>query len=215
MSLYQQLSDKFSALESREKQLILWVSFGLIVYLFFWFGVSPALDDMSAADKTATRKESEYKALVIQRDAIQQALSVDYTKRMQQELDNAKKALLKVDQTLLSMNEGFVAADRMPELLMTLLNEENNVRLVNFKVEPSQTIRFGDEEPQSASLYRHNMRLIIEGSYFDLRSYLARLQGAPEKVIVTDFAYNVDEYPSASLTLGLATVSNNSTFISL
>ena len=215
MSQYQQLSDKFSALESREKQLILWVSFGLIVYLFFWFGVLPALDDMSAADKTATRKESEYKALVIQRDAIQQALSVDYTKRMQQELDNAKKALLKVDETLLSMNEGFVAADRMPELLMTLLNEENNVRLVNFKVEPSQTIRFGDKEPQSASLYRHNMRLIIEGSYFDLRSYLARLQAAPEKVIVTDFAYNVDEYPSASLTLGLATVSNNATFISL
>tara|TARA_Y100000296_G_scaffold18995_1_gene22673 strand:+ start:1883 stop:2530 length:648 start_codon:yes stop_codon:yes gene_type:complete len=215
MSQYQQLSDKFSALENREKQLILWVSFGLIVYLFFWFGISPALEDMSAADKAATRKESEYKALVIQRDAIQQALSVDYTQRMQQELDNARKALLSVDDALLSLNEGFVAADRMPELLMTLLNEENNVSLVNFNVEPTQTIRFGEGETQSTSFYRHNMRLVIEGSYFDLRSYLARLQAAPEKVIVTDFAYNVDEYPSASLTLGLATVSNNATFISL
>ncbi|MHC6647726.1 agglutinin biogenesis protein MshJ [Alteromonas sp. HB246098] len=215
MSQYQQLSDKFSALENREKQLILWVSFGLIVYLFFWFGISPALEDMSAADKTATRKESEYKALVIQRDAIEQALSVDYTQRMQQELDNARKALLSVDDALLSLNEGFVAADRMPELLMTLLNEENNVSLVNFNVEPTQTIRFGEGETQSTSFYRHNMRLVIEGSYFDLRSYLARLQAAPEKVIVTDFAYNVDEYPSASLTLGLATVSNNATFISL
>lgn len=215
MSQYQQLSDKFSALENREKQLILWVSFGLIVYLFFWFGISPALEDMSAADKTATRKESEYKALVIQRDAIQQALSVDYTQRIQQELDNARKALLSVDDALLSLNEGFVAADRMPELLMTLLNEENNVSLVNFNVEPTQTIRFGEGETQSTSFYRHNMRLVIEGNYFDLRSYLARLQAAPEKVIVTDFAYNVDEYPSASLTLGLATVSNNATFISL
>lgn len=215
MSQYQQLSDKFSALENREKQLILWVSFGLIVYLFFWFGISPALEDMSAADKAATRKESEYKALVIQRDAIQQALSVDYTQRMQQELDKARKALLSVDDALLSLNEGFVAADRMPELLMTLLNEENNVSLVNFNVEPTQTIRFGEGETQSTSFYRHNMRLVIEGSYFDLRSYLARLQAAPEKVIVTDFAYNVDEYPSASLTLGLATVSNNATFISL
>ncbi|CAB9492290.1 type II secretion system protein M [Alteromonas macleodii] len=215
MSQYQQLSDKFSALENREKQLILWVSFGLIVYLFFWFGISPALEDMSAADKTATRKESEHKALVIQRDAIEQALSVDYTQRMQQELDNARKALLSVDDALLSLNEGFVAADRMPELLMTLLNEENNVSLVNFNVEPTQTIRFGEGETQSTSFYRHNMRLVIEGSYFDLRSYLARLQAAPEKVIVTDFAYNVDEYPSASLTLGLATVSNNATFISL
>ena len=50
MSQYQQLSEKFSALEGREKQLILWVSFGLIVYLFFWFGISPALDDLSTAD---------------------------------------------------------------------------------------------------------------------------------------------------------------------
>lgn len=215
MNQYQQLSDKFSALESREKQLILWVSFGLIVYLFFWFGISPALDGMSGADKTLARKESEYKALVIQRDAIQQALSVDYTQRMQRELDIARKALLDVDGALLSLNEGFVAADRMPELLMTLLSEENDVRLVNFNVEPTQIIRFGDGESQSTSFYRHNMRLIIEGSYFDLRNYLARLQAAPEKVIVTDFAYNVGEYPKASLALGLATVSNNATFISL
>jgi MSHA biogenesis protein MshJ len=204
MSQYQQLSDKFSALENREKQLILWVSFGLIVYLFFWFGISPALEDMSAADKAATRKESEYKALVIQRDAIQQALSVDYTQRMQQELDNARKALLSVDDALLSLNEGFVAADRMPELLMTLLNEENNVSLVNFNVEPTQTIRFGEGETQSTSFYRHNMRLVIEGSYFDLRSYLARLQAAPEKVIVTDFAYNVDGISQCITDIGVS-----------
>ena len=208
MNQYQQLSEKFSALESREKQLITWVSFGLIIYLFFWFGVSPALDDLSATDKAVIRKESEHKALVIQRDAIQEALTIDYTKRTQLELDKARKDLLSID-------EGFVAADRMPELLMTLLNEEDNVRLVNFKVEPTETVRFGDGESQSTPFYRHNMRLIIEGSYFDLRSYLARLQAAPEKVVVTDFAYNVEAYPSATLALGLATVSNNETFISL
>ena len=215
MNQYQQLSEKFSALESREKQLITWVSFGLIIYLFFWFGVSPALDDLSATDKAVIRKESEHKALVIQRDAIQEALTIGYTKRTQLELDKARKDLLLIDEALLSLNEGFVAADRMPELLMTLLNEEDNVRLVNFKVEPTETVRFGDGESQSTPFYRHNMRLIIEGSYFDLRSYLARLQAAPEKVVVTDFAYNVEAYPSATLALGLATVSNNETFISL
>ena len=215
MNQYQQLSDKFSALEKREKQLLLWVTFGLVIYLFFWFGILPALDDLSAADKAATRKGSEYKALQIQRDAIQEALTVDYTKRTQLELDKARKALLSIDETLLSFNEGFVAADRMPELLMTLLNEENNVRLINFEVEPIQVVRFGDGESQSTPFYRHNMRLVIVGSYFDLRSYLARLQAAPEKVVVTDFAYAVEKYPSATLTLGLATVSNNKTFISL
>ena len=40
MNQYQQLSEKLSALESREKQLITWVSFALIIYLFFLnFGI--------------------------------------------------------------------------------------------------------------------------------------------------------------------------------
>ncbi|MBJ2130720.1 type II secretion system protein M [Alteromonas sp. IB21] len=215
MSQYQQLSEKFSALQDREKQLILWVSAGLIVYLFFWFGISPALDRLSAADKSLARKESEQKALIIQRDAIQQALSIDYTQRMQQSLDDARKALLATDEALLAFDEGFVAADKMPDLLMTLLNEENDIRLRNFSVEPTQTIRFGEGDTQSTPFYRHNMRLVIEGSYFDLRHYLARLQAAPEKVVVTEFTYRVDEYPTATLALGLATVSSNATFISL
>lgn len=215
MNQFQQLSEKFSALESREKQLITWVSFGLIIYLFFWFGISPALDELSATNKAIVRKDNEYKALNIQREAMQEALTIDYTKRTQLELDKARQDLLSIDESLLSLNEGFVAADRMPELLMTLLNEEDNVRLVNFKVEPTELVRFGDGESQSTPFYRHNMRLIIQGSYFDLRGYLARLQDAPEKVVVTDFAYNVETYPSATLALGLATVSSNATFISL
>lgn len=215
MNQFQQLSEKFSALESREKQLITWVSFGLIIYLFFWFGISPALDELSATNKAIVRKDSEYKALNIQMEAMQEALTIDYTKRTQLELDKARQDLLSIDEALLSLNEGFVAADRMPELLITLLNEEDNVRLVNFKVEPTELVRFGDGESQSTPFYRHNMRLIIQGSYFDLRGYLARLQGAPEKVVVTDFAYNVETYPSATLALGLATVSSNATFISL
>lgn len=215
MSQYQQLSEKFSALQDREKQMVLWVSFGLIVYLFYWFGVAPALDAMSATGKNLARKDIEYNGLLLQRDALNEALSVDYAKQAQAQLDGARKKLLEIDNKLSSLNDGFVAADRMPALLMTLLDQQGDIKLLNFDVLPTTTLRFGENDGKSATLFRHNMTLIIEGNYFNLKDYLARLQAAPEKVVITDFSYSVSEYPKAQLSLALATVSNNETFISL
>ena len=74
MNQYQQLSEKFSALESREKQLITWVSFALIIYLFFWFGVSPALDDLTclqpikqSSERRASTKHWSFKEMLFKK----------------------------------------------------------------------------------------------------------------------------------------------------
>ena len=215
MNRYQLLSDKFTALQSREKHLIMWGSFGLIVYLFFWFGISPALEKIAVSEKTLARLENELQSVAIQQQALQEALRQDYSARKQAELDVARKELLAIDQQLSLVQDSFVAADKMPELLVTLLGQENDIKIVNFYVEPSETISFGDEDEKRATVYRHNMRVILQGSFFDLRAYLARLQSSPEKVGVTRFDYTVEAYPQSQLTLELATVSNNQTFIAL
>lgn len=215
MTQWQKLSSAYAQLQLREKQLIFWVGLALIVYLFFWFGISPQLDKLSRLDKDIVRKESQLSARVIQKDALNQALSMDYAARTKREIDIENKKLLELDTQLAALNDGFVAADKMPELLITLLNEQGNVRMVEFNVAPKQTVQFGDGELQSVALFRHNMTLKIEGSFFNLRDYLARIQASDEKVVVTKFRYTVEEYPNAILTLHLATVSNNETFISL
>ena len=215
MTNWKTLSKGFSELQMREKQLIFWVSLSLIIYLFFWFGISPQLDQYAQHEKSAARKQSELEGLVIQKNALTQALSIDYAERTKRELDIANKELSQLDMELSRLKDGFVAADKMPELLINLLNEQENVQMVEFNVAPRQTVQFGNGELQSVALYRHNMTLIVEGSFFELRDYLARIQRSPEKVVVTKFRYTVQEYPNAVLTLQLATVSNNETFISI
>ena len=215
MTNWNTLSKGFSELQMREKQLIFWVSLSLIIYLFFWFGISPQLDQYTQYEKSAARKQNELEGLVIQKNALTQALSIDYAERTKRELDIANKELSQLDMELSRLKDGFVAADKMPELLINLLNEQENVQMVEFNVAPRQTVQFGNGELQSVALYRHNMTLNVEGSFFELRDYLARIQRSPEKVVVTKFRYIVQEYPNAVLTLQLATVSNNETFISI
>lgn len=215
MTNWNTLSKGFSELQMREKQLIFWVSLSLIIYLFFWFGISPQLDQYAQYEKSAARKQNELEGLVIQKNALTQALSIDYAERTKRELDIANKELSQLDMELSRLKDGFVAADKMPELLINLLNEQENVQMVEFNVAPRQTVQFGNGELQSVALYLHNMTLNVEGSFFELRDYLARIQRSPEKVVVTKFRYTVQEYPNAVLTLQLATVSNNETFISI
>ena len=81
-----------------------------------------------------------------------------------------------------------------------------------------EAVQTGEQsEPASPQLqfYQHNMQMTLQGNYFALRDYMARIEQAATRVLITGFHYKVQEHPRAQLTLNLATVSNNETFISL
>lgn len=215
MNNWETLSSRFSALQQREKKLIFYVSLGLIIYLFVWFVLLPKTDSLDNTERAHAEASRDLYALTVQQDALEQALTVDYQTQLQTKVDDSIAAISHVNAQLDAINEGFVGANNMPELLMTLLNEQPALTPLQFNVLGTDAIRLGDDPEADVMYYRHNMVLSVEGDYFSLRAYLESLQQANQKVAVTSFDYQVDTYPTARLTLNLATVSSNETFISL
>ncbi|WP_421133246.1 agglutinin biogenesis protein MshJ [Alteromonas sp. A079] len=215
MNNWETLSSRFSALQQREKKLIFYVSMGLIIYLFVWFVLLPKTDSLDNIERAHAEASRDLYALTVQQDALEQALTVDYQTQLQTTVDDSIAAISQVNAQLDAINEGFVGANNMPELLMTLLNEQPALTPLQFNVLGTDVIRLGDDPEADVMYYRHNMVLSVEGDYFSLRAYLESLQQANQKVAVTSFDYQVDTYPTARLTLNLATVSSNETFISL
>lgn len=215
MNNWQTLSSRFSALQRREKKLIFYVSLGLIIYLFVWFALLPTMDNLTKIESAHANALRDLYALEVQQDALEQALAVDYQTQLQTKIDNTLAAISEVNTQLDAINEGFVGANSMPELLMTLLNEQPALTPLQFNVLGTDAIRLGNDPEAAPMFYRHNMTLSVEGDYFSLRAYLDSLQQANQKVAVTSYDYQVDTYPTARLTLNLATVSSNETFISL
>lgn len=79
---------------------------------------------------------------------------------------------------------------------------------------------FGDnpKSPMSASagiIYKHGVELTVQGSYPELLSYLAELEKMPWQLFWGKVKMNVEEYPRATLTLTVFTLSLDKKWLNL
>lgn len=72
-----------------------------------------------------------------------------------------------------------------------------------------------DTGPKTPLLYRHGVRVVLRGGYLEMVSYMEALEAMPSRVFWGRAALKADDYPAASLTLTLYTLSLDPTWIAL
>lgn len=63
------------------------------------------------------------------------------------------------------------------------------------------------QTPPLGAIYRHGVEIQVEGTYFNFLEYLSTLEGLPWRIYWGKAKLNVDDYPRATLTLTLYTLS--------
>ena len=63
------------------------------------------------------------------------------------------------------------------------------------------------------NLYRHGLMLSVQGSYFDIQNYLAKIEGLKWQFYWKRFNYVVADYPNALVEVELYTLSTSKAFI--
>ncbi|MEO2281279.1 hypothetical protein [Pseudoalteromonas pernae] len=226
MSKWQDAQQRFGQLQQREKVMILAVSLFCVIYLSVWFVIMPMFQKQADFNKQAVNLEREIAVIDTQQQALRQALSIDYKAKVREKIAEQELQITTLDLQLQQLSQGFIAAENMPKVLSELLAEHSGLQLTSFKVigvEPvlantnpsANTNENIDENTVERVLYRHNMELKVSGDYFAAKAYMQKIEQAPLRVLITGFHYHVDEYPKGELTLNLATVSSNDTFIIL
>ncbi|MFY8273762.1 type II secretion system protein GspM [Pseudoalteromonas sp. SSDWG2] len=226
MSAWHEAQQRFGELQQREKVLILVVSLFCVVYLSVWFVISPATKKLENMQMQITSLNTKLSTAQAQEQAIKQAMTIDYKAKVRQKIVEQEELVIALDQKLQQLSHGFVSANKMPMVLSEVLAQQSGVQLIEFKVtgvEPvvSEYQKNLVEQKQEGSyeleqvLFRHNMELKLSGDYFSVQQYMQRLEQLSLKILITGFHYQVKDYPSGELTLNLATVSGNETFIIL
>ncbi|MBQ4832648.1 type II secretion system protein M [Pseudoalteromonas sp. MMG010] len=208
---------KFSRLHKREKYASLFVGFFVVLYLGWVFVISPTKLNAQRKEALATVKQQELKQVEQQISMLKQALNVDYTKKLRDEISTTKQSLKQINEKISQFSQSFTAAKQVPVVLKDLLLSTPNVQVVAFEVMPAKAIdveKLGEHDAQTL-FFEHQMLVTLEGSYFDLQQYLASLQHRQKKLLIRAFNYQVTQYPNAKLTLQIATVGANETFIIL
>lgn len=120
---------------------------------------------------------------------------------------------------------GVVAPNEMAKLVRRVLARHGSVapvRLQNLPAEPFGNAKnAGLKAPTAvsadaaATLYRHGVRVEVEGRYADLVSYLQSLERLPWGVMWDEVQLSVEKYPTARLSIVLYTLSAERSWIGM
>lgn len=122
-----------------------------------------------------------------------------------------------------SLTQHLIPPKRMAEVLESLLTRETGLTLVGLEatgyapildsgIEPKAEVEVpaapaGSEGESLRGLYRHGLRLVFRGSYLNALEFLREMEGLPWQFIWGRLAVDVEEHPSATVTLEVYTLS--------
>ncbi|CAN5303730.1 N/A [soil metagenome] len=225
---WQSMSLKIDALSLRERAII-FAAAALFVTMLTNMLV---LDPLFVKQKKLSLQFAEDQTKIAQiRSEIDQKLKLqafdpDAANRVR--LKQLKAQSEQLQNALQHMQSGLVSPDKMASLLEGILKRDGKLRLLALKTLPVSSLtetsatdnKSADKQPPAAvaqakveeqapegAVYRHGVEITVQGSYPDMMNYVATLEAMPWQLFWGKARLNVDEYPKATLTLTLFTLS--------
>ena len=134
-------------------------------------------------------------------------------------IEGLENDLAEVDSALLNLYGELILPQQMAGVLTEILQSETTLRLVSFENLPPQSL-LGDEASQVQGLdqeqinvYRHGLRLEFEGDYLETIRFLRKVEGLETSFFWDNLSFEVVEYPLATISLNIFTLSTARGFI--
>ena len=234
---WQRIVLRIDAMSLRERAMI----FAMAAVILVTLVTTVLLDPQSAKQKQLaerTKQEQEKTAEIqaeIQQKVRAQAIDPDAANRTRLQALNQQSA--QMQGAMRDVQKGLVPPDKMSELLESILKQNGRLRLVSLKTLPVTDLpewasieskstgektaavttpsTKQDSQPTTGFVYRHGVEIMVEGGYLDMMSYMAALEAMPWQVYWGKAKLSVNEYPKATLTLTLFTLSLDKAWLNI
>jgi len=233
-------SEKFNSTTTREQYLIIATGLVAIVFILYSLFLDTPIQKIDQLNQqiSQTQQSSENNQNLIQ--VLEQALSEDPNVALQKELTQYQTKLGDIDEQLLTLTSDLIDPIQMRYALIKLLKLQKGVKLLSFAVLPAsamtnnKTNSNADLAPTSTEqantkagkmasathaatkplrLYRHGIKIKLQGQYFQLKDYLAQLENLPWKFFWQTFDYQLKAYPLSELEVEIYSLSTAQEFI--
>ena len=233
---WQKIVQKVDALSLRERVII----FVMLAVLFITIFNAALLDRQFSKQKQLSSQVNTGQAQLSQiRAEIQKAVHVnsDPDAANRDKLQALMQQSEQMQTVLLDMQKGLVSPDKMTVLLEDILKRDRKLRLLSLKtlapanladaagvglgtaqekaIAASATRTADSNQPAPGAVYKHGVEIVVQGEYLDMLDYMAALEAMPWQLFWGRAKLNVDEYPVATLTLTLFTLSLDKKWLNL
>ena len=206
------LHDTLENLESRINNLslrergILFLAVALVLYLLWSALLSNPLAKKQQVLLTQIKSvRSEITTLDEQAVAIVERYNRDPNAAERRQLEQLQTSLAATRQELKQAISGLIEPQQMAKALETVLAEQKSLRFVrieNLGAEPLLP-----EQVTEAGIYKHTMRLEMEGSFTQTFNYLRALEALPWQFRWDEVELTMLDYPTARVVITVHTLS--------
>ena len=216
MTQWQIMSERFGAMQQREK----WLIFASVLLLTLWLGVIYLLEPMWQTNKVLRQQtaqiERQFADSGILLQQLRQQLGTDQDGEIRMQISELERQQQQLTIQIQQNASHFIGSEQMISLLENVLRQSRGVQLNRLTSAPAQAVRLaGQAEDEAALLYQHKLTLVISGQYAQLAETLQRLEQLPWLINWAGLTFNVTNYPQSEMQLELITVSANEDIIRL
>lgn len=218
---WKEMVEKFDALALRQRIMIM-VSFIAVLILMFdslWFASNQ--QEIERTQKAIELTKSQQKEMVEMQRAYNQTIVDKRNDPKHQKLLLIESQLVEVRQKLMNKTVNLVKPEDMARVIREIIQSTKSLKLQSLSKLATYEItsESGDEAqqadtPQSTEtsaekikLYRHTMKIVLQGKYGSTHQFLELLENMKKKVGFDHFEYSVNDYPNADITLTVSTLS--------
>ncbi|MGL4717161.1 MAG: MSHA biogenesis protein MshJ [Aeromonas sp.] len=207
---WQAWGQHIAMLSLRERVLILLTGLILLGAAGFYGWLEDA-DTRLQQDRAALRAaERDLELIELENLGKQARLKRDPNQGVRDQLAQVEAERDQIDGELKAQTVDLIPAHEMPLVLEAVLSRSTNLHMLALSsLEPTPLMA----GMQQINLYKHGIRIQLEGGYFDIYQYLKAMEALPRHFYWKQFDYQVKAYPGAVVEMEIYTLSTSKEFI--
>ena len=216
-----QLQSKINALKVRERGFLLMAVLALLYLFWDGFFQAPKVAQKLNLQATIESHQAQLKKLKSEELTLSVVSGVDPDAFKKRRVTTLLAEIKALDESLSELSHGLVAAEYLPEILEDVLLKTTDLKLLKLQTLAVQELQLAmvdtlavsreqaKDEPKniSAGVFKHSVLIQVEGSYFELLSYLESLEQLPWRFYWERVDYQVGQYPKALVEVRVYTLS--------
>ena len=212
------LGERLEALTLRERALLLGVALVLMAASWDALVLRPFEAGRDAASAREAQLREQLAGLDAQAGEIRARLERDAAAPVRERNEGMRRRIGEIDGRLRSEMDHLVSPAEMSRVLEELLEREEAIVVSRVEALPAEpmlggTLRAGSLAGLGSTVYRHGMRIELEGGFADVVAFVESMEALPWSFFWDRLHYEVTEYPLARVTLVVNTLSSEEGWI--
>lgn len=189
----------------RERLLLLAAFLLTPLFITYQFWLVPLLHTQDNWQNKIQLVEQQTEQFIQQIAKLESAIQGNPRQKEHLHLKRIKSESMQLDDWLKREQQALISPKLMPQVLREML-QDLPLELISLRKLPSE-IEIDSNIQGVPRVYRHGLRLELEGSYRDTVDYLERLETLSWRIAWEALDIRMQDYPSATIILSLYTLS--------